>query len=218
MRSLDFRIMRSPDFSGLVGWGQRAVSRQVALFGVAAVQLAMLLGLGACGGSKGPEAFPEGFASMTDAEQVAYMMEQAEPDSVARFICLAAIGRVPGASIDSLPMATLYAYEHYRDSALTLFAREYDAFSQSLPLPDKMKVLAMAGTVDPNGLGYELGLHYAADIREKNMTAADVRREIEQFRQVADSATYERFIKGFQTVLRIDGGRDLPADLYESYK
>lgn len=156
---------------------------------------------------------------MADVVQVRYVMDHSTPDSTARFICLAALGKVPGARIDTLPIATLYAYENYRDSALAVFSDEYDRFSMTLPLADKMKILALAGSVDPQALGYELGLHYADQIREKNMTAAEVRRELAEFKKACadDPDTYERFLKGFGIVLKIDNGRDIPEEIYKEY-
>lgn len=156
---------------------------------------------------------------MADVVQVKYMMDNATPDSVARFICLAALGEVPGARIDTLPMASLYAYENYRDTALTAFSDEYDRFSMSLPLPKKMKIFSMAGTIDPQGLGYDLGLHYVDQIREKGMTLAEVKEELAEFKKACaqDPATYERFMKGFKVVLELDHGKDLSQDIYKEY-
>lgn len=183
------------------------------------LSLLLLFTFAACGGNKhGEGEFPENFGQLDDAGRVAFVMENATPDSVARFICLAALGKVPGARIDTLPTATLYAYENYKDSALTIFSDEFDRFSSTLPLPEKMKILVLAGTLDPQGIGYDLGLHYADQIREKKMTASQVREEIKAFREAADSQTYERFIKGFQVVLKADGGNDLPAEIYNEYK
>lgn len=181
--------------------------------------LFLLLAGSACGGNKNNQGFPEGFADMADVVQVKYVMDNASPDSTARFICLAALGKVAGAKIDTLPVATLYAYDNYRDSALTLFSDEFDRFSSGLPLPDKMRILAMAGTIDPQGLGYELGLHYVDQIREKGMTLADVRKELAEFKKACESDpdTYERFMKGFKVVLKIDRGKDLSQEIYDEY-
>lgn len=87
-----------------------------------------------CGGKNGSGDFPDNFGTIGDAGRVSYMMKNVTPDSVARFICDAALGKVEGARIDSLPTATLYAYEHYKNTDLASFAAQYDAYSQSLPL------------------------------------------------------------------------------------
>lgn len=182
--------------------------------------LAALLTLAACsGGSDHDGKLPDGFADMADVVQVKYVMDNASPDSTARFICLAALGKVPGARIDSLPIASLYAYEHYKDSALNIFSDEYDRFSASLPLPEKMKILSMAGTVDPQGLGYDLGLHYVDQIREKNMTVQQVETELKEFEKCcqSDPDTYTRFMKGFRLVLKLDQGKDLNPEIYKRF-
>ena len=175
-----------------------------------------LLLITACGrNSNDSNELPPDFLNLSDAERVAYVMERAKPDSVARFICLAALGDLPGARIDSFPQATLYAYEHYSDSdsALSVFAEEIDRFPSTLPLDKKMKILVLAGQVDPQGIGYDLGLHYADRIRTSNMSPAEVKAELAAFRQAADSMTYARFLKGFEVVVKMDGGRDLPKEV-----
>lgn len=167
----------------------------------------------------GDGAFPADFNSLSDAGRVAYMMDRASADSVARFICRAALGQVKGARIDTLATATLYAYENYRDTALMNFADEYDRYVERLPLPDKMRLYVMAGTEDPQGLGYQLGLEYVAQIRDRKMTGDQVQEEIAAFRTAcgADSLTYRRFLKGFQTVLKVDRGKDLPDEIYRRF-
>lgn len=181
----------------------------------------LLAGAVACG-SNGKEAsggFPENFASLPDSAKVAYVMKSSSPDSVARFICNAALGRIAEGSIDTLTLASAYAYEHYTDSALLLFSREFDEYSANLPLPEKMRIYYMAGTYDANRMGYELGLEYVNHIRESRMSVDDVKREIAAFKDACseDSATYKRFMKGFQTVLKIDHGKDLPEEIYQNF-
>ena len=180
----------------------------------------LLLGTVACGGrGDGNGSLPPEFESRTDADKVAYMMKQASPDSVARFICNAALGRVPGARIDSINMATLYAYENYKDSTLVAFSEEFDRYSSALPLADKMRIYAMAGTVDPQGLGYQLGLDYMNDIRERKMSVQDIRAEQKAFKAAcgADHDTYSRFLIGFKTVLRLDSVDRKHPDVYRAF-
>ena len=163
--------------------------------------------------------FPADFNTRDDAAKVRYMMEEASPDSVARFICDGALGKIPGVEIDTIAIAVAYAYENYNDSSLISFSREFDDYSSNLDLPDKMRIYLMAGLSDPKRLGYELGLEYVDHIREDNMKVDEVRREIEAFKTACadDSITYVRFIKGFKTVLRLDHGRDLPEDIYNAF-
>lgn len=182
--------------------------------------MAMLL-LAACGGKPAVEqpGFPPDFNSRDDASKVAYMMQTVTPDSVARFICDGALGKIKGANIDTVPIAVAYAYEHYNDSSLMYFSREFDDYSSNLNLPDKMRIYLLAGLSDPKRLGYELGLEYVDHIREDSMNVAEVRKEIEAFKTACadDSITYVRFLKGFKTVLRLDHGKDLPEEIYQAF-
>lgn len=173
-----------------------------------------------CGGKNGSGDFPDNFGTIGDAGRVSYMMKNVTPDSVARFICDAALGKVEGARIDSLPTATLYAYEHYKNTDLASFAAQYDAYSQSLPLEEKMKLYALAGSYDPQQLGYQLGLEYVGNIRSKKMTADQVAAELEEFKKACgnDHGTYKRFVKGFKVVLELEKGNGISGDIYSRFK
>lgn len=177
--------------------------------------------LSSCGGGKNESAsaVPENFAVMGDTARVAYVMERATPDSVARFICSAALGRLDYARIDSLGIATSYAYEKYSGADLDLFGETYDSYVSALALPDKMRMYAMAGVEDPQGLGLQLGLEYMQSVREKNMSVGEVEKELNAFREACgrDSATYRRFLVGFRTVLESDRGKDMPQEIYDRF-
>jgi hypothetical protein len=188
------------------------------------VPLLMLLAIAvsACNGNsnnKNSGKWPDGFASWSDAAKLDYLMKETTPDSVARFICDASLGRVEGVKIDTLVTATLYVYEHYKDADLNTFSDEYDNYSSNLPLADKMKILSLAGEADPQGLGFQLGLEYAEEIRNRQMTPAQVDAEIAALEKTCadDQSTFARFMKGFQTVLKMDGGSDLPAEVVKKY-
>ncbi len=185
----------------------------------AACGLLGCLGMSCSGGGGSEAEFPAGFDRRSDAEKVAYVMQNATPDSVARFICRAALGQIPGAHIDTLATATLYAYENYADSTLTVFSDEYDRFSASLPLTERMRILAMAGMVDAQGLGYELGLHYVDQIRTRQMTTPQVKAEVEALREACkdDPKTFDRFLTGFKTVLKLDRDKDLDKEIYDTF-
>lgn len=172
-----------------------------------------------CGGKGGSGDFPDNFGTIGDAGRVAYMMKAVSPDSVARFICDAALGKIEGARIDSLPTATLYAYEHYKDTDLASFAAQYDSYSQSLPLEEKMKLYALAGSYDPQQLGYQLGLEYVGNIRSKKMTADEVAAELAAFKKACsrDHDTYRRFVKGFKVVLELEKGNGISGDIYRRF-
>ena len=181
---------------------------------------ALLLLLASCGGKKDKEGeFPAAFATMGDTARTAWMIEHVPADSLARFIIDASIGKVEGAKIDTLAIATNYAFEHLKGEDLDKFSIAYDSYVESLPLADKMRVYAQAGTEDPQGLGYRLGLEYMSNIRDHKKSADEVERELKAFRKAcgADTATYRRFLVGFKTVLKVDKGVDVPADIYNRF-
>ncbi len=185
----------------------------------AAAMAAMLFA--GCGNKNNGNAFDEGFDQLSDGQKVAYVMQNADPDSVARFICDAALGKVPGATIKSLPEATLYAYENYKDEArLQTFSSTYDEYVASRPLDDKMRLMKMAGEIDMQGIGLQLGLEYVDRIRSDHKNAAQVQKEIESFRKACagDPDTFRRFLTGFKVALEEDHGKDLPEDIYNKFK
>ena len=176
--------------------------------------------LASCGGSKKEDSvYPANFKSIGDAGRVDYMIKTATPDSVARFIIFGALGRNPGAPIDTLAIATNHAYEVLTGDAAETFAIEYDAVVEALPLGDKMKVYKLAGSEDPQGLGYKLGLEYMTSIRDGNKSVADVEKELQEFKKACagDTAMYHRFLIGFRTVLKVDHGTDVPEDIYRKF-
>lgn len=186
------------------------------------IQLALsLLLMCSCGKGKGvgQKAFPENFNVMGDTARVAYVMAHAGPDSVARFICMASLGKVEGARIDTLAIATVYAYEKYTGKDFDRFSDAFEHVKDSLPLADKMRLLSLAGADDPQKLGLELGLEYMQQIRDNNMTAEQVEAEMNAFKAACgdDKETYRRFLVGFKAVLKADRGVDVPAEIYEKF-
>lgn len=170
-------------------------------------------------GDKSDSDWQSAIDSLGDSRKVAYVMDHATPDSVARFICDAALDKAGGCKIDTLAVAAAYAYEHYSDSALMAFSSEFDDYVANRPLPDKMRLYYMAGRTDAHRLGYVLGLEYVSEIREQHKTVDEIRAEIAELKTACgeDSATYVRFVKGFRTVLKADHGSDLPEDVYKAF-
>lgn len=163
---------------------------------------------------------PADFDKLGDTAKVAYFMKNVSPDSVARLICDASLGKIPNVRIDTFAIAAAYAYENYNDSSLRIFSEEIDGYSANLPLPEKMRIYFMAGKSDPQRMGYQLGLEYVNHIRESRMTVAQIKEELNAFKDACaeDSATYRRFLKGFHTVLQLDHGKDLPEEVYNTFK
>lgn len=179
------------------------------------------LALVSCKGNKrnNGDGFPDNFNQLTDTAKVSYVMKNTTPDSVARFICRASLGKIKNVRIESIGIATNYAYEKYTGDNLDLFGNSYDSYIANLPLSDKMRIYALAGTEDPQGLGLQLGLEYLQSIRENNLKPEDVERELKAFKDACknDPETYQRFLVGFKTVLKTDKNNDMPAGIYERF-
>lgn len=174
-----------------------------------------------CGNGKDSAGdFPRDFNSRSDKEKVAYMMEAVTPDSVARFICDAALGDIPGVKIDTMAVAVSYVFEAYKDEdVINQFGGELDSYERSLPLDKRMQLLKISGDADPMGLGYQLGLEYVGKIREKSMTTDDIDKELKSFKKAcgSDFDTYRRFVQGFKVALHEDAGKDFPQAVYNKY-
>lgn len=182
--------------------------------------MAAILLIPACGGKgKNSSDFPDGFSSLSDQQKVAYMMQHVSADSVARFIIFASLGKVDGVRIDTLNNATLTAYETYTDTALQTFSWEFDRIAEELPLHDKMRLRALVGAENPQGLGLTLGLEYMNQIRVKGMTVDEVLKELQELKKASedDPDIYARFLIGFRTVLRYDKNSDMPKEIYTRF-
>ena len=185
------------------------------------VSLLLLPLLVSCGKNKGgASSLPKDFNTIGDCGRVQYMISHTTPDSVARFIIYSALGRNENVRIDTLAIATNYAYEHLQGPDLDTFSSQYDSLIESLPLADKMSIYVKAGVEDPQKLGYRLGLEYMTSIRDGNKTVADVEKELKEFKRVCshDPEMYRRFIVGFHTVLELDHGKDVPNDIYQKFR
>lgn len=183
-----------------------------------AVACLMMTSCGSKGGSSAN--YPKNFDKIGDIGRVQYIMQNTTPDSLARFVIDGALRRNPGAPIDSLAMATLYIYDNLTGQDLETFSVEYDSYIESLSLDDKMKVYMLGGSEDAQKLGYKLGLEYLGSIRENNKNVAQVEKELKSFKKAcgSDTAMYRRFIIGFHTVLEVDSGKDVAADIYNKFR
>lgn len=187
--------------------------------GLMATVLAGVMMMSACNNGKEKSDFPENFGNIGDEGRTAYMMKHVGPDSVARFLCNAALGRVEGARIDSLPIATSYAYSNYKDDDLATFSSVFDSYINSLSLPDRMKLYVLAGKYDPQQLGYQLGLEYVVNIRNEQMNVDEVTAELNEFRKACgnDKDTYRRFVKGFKVALEAEHSNGIDPKIYNRF-
>lgn len=162
--------------------------------------------------------FPEDFQSRPDEKKVEFLMESESPDSVARFIYSASLGKIDGVSLD-LNAASLYALENYKGEDLEKFAAEYDLFRDKLPLIDKMKFYQKEGMLDSLSVGLQLGLGYVASIRENKKSVKESKEEILKFKEACknDSTTYRNFVIGLRYALKHDHGKDLDEKIYNEF-
>lgn len=166
--------------------------------------------------SKGDKSnLPENFKSLSTDDKMAFLMDHMTPDSLARFLCNSAMGKVYNSRIELQP-AMAYAYEHYNEDDQVAFALACEEYQQSLPLHEKVKFAKLAATEDPDIMSYELGLAYVGDIRENHKDVAQVTEEIDKLTKEcrSDPDFYKRFMKGFKTALRLDRHRDLDDKIY----
>lgn len=182
-----------------------------------AILLPLLIG---CGRGKGSHnAYPDDFKTMGDSSKIDWLAGKIPADSLARFILYSALGRNGDIRIDSLAIATNHAYEILSGDDLDLFSAQYDSTVESLPLDDKMQVYMLAGSEDPQKLGYKLGLEYMGCVRDGHKSVGEVEKELASFKKAcgSDTATYRRFLIGFRTVLEVDKGKDVPQAIYEKF-
>ncbi len=192
------------------------------LVAVIAVVVIMTAASG-CGKQNAEEkALAEKLRNMSDSQMVDYLMKTTTPDSVARFLCRAALNEIPGVTVDTLVMAKIYATEHYKGDDLNKFLDAYEEYPNRLRLAKKLRLWKFDMMEDPMALDYELGLKYVDDIRVGKKNAKEIEEEIEELRRECakhpeDSASFNRFKKGFSVALLADDGSDVPVEIYAKY-
>lgn len=179
--------------------------------------VALMLLLSACGRGDG-NGLPSNFKSLSTGDKMEFLMANCSPDSVARFICNAAMGKVHNARIELKP-AMVYAYEHYNEEDQVLFEQELDIYEMNLPLNEKVRFSKLRAVEDPDVFSYQLGLEFVNIIRENKMTPEEVEREIGLLKKECkfDPDFYKRFMTGFKTALSIDRGHDLDEKIYRKF-
>ncbi|MDE6028672.1 MAG: hypothetical protein K2G23_11420, partial [Muribaculaceae bacterium] len=83
----------------------------------------------------------------------------------------------------------------------------------------RMMLFKKGSVDDPISFGLDLGLGYLSRIREHNMSANDVAKEIKDFKKECgtDTATYRRFTIGFTEALRQDKDKDVKKEIYDRF-
>lgn len=172
----------------------------------------------ACGSKGETKPVPDNFNSLSTEDKMDYLMERMSPDSLGRFVCDVALGKIYNSRIE-FQQARLYAYEKYDQKQIAEFESACQEYEAKLPLHEKVKFFKISSTEDPDKFSYDLGLRYVGDIRENSKNAAQVSSELEKLRREceADPEFYRRFMKGFKIALEIDHNHDLDENIYTQF-
>lgn len=165
------------------------------------------------------DALPGNFNSLPTEKKMETLVKTMSPDSLAVFLNEAAMGKIEGVNIN-LPEALDYVYLHYDEKDQVAFVEADTRFEESLPLPEKVKYSEKAHPDDREEYFINVGLMYVGVIRDRNLTAAKAKEEVDAFMKecrATNPVLYQRFIKGFKTALRYDRGRDLDERIYNQF-
>lgn len=182
--------------------------------GILFFAFALLLALGACSDGNGNK-LPENFKTLATDDQMAYLMANLPADSVARFICNTALGKVYNARIELQP-ALSYAYENYGEDDQIAFQMALVQFQEELPLQERVRLTKLLGMEDLDQYSYDLGLSYVGTIRVEQKDIKQVADELAKLQKEckSDPDFYKRFMKGFKTALEYDRHHDLDDNIY----
>ena len=159
--------------------------------------------------------FPGDFKSLPTDKKMEYLMANMRPDSVALYICDAAMGKKYDSRIE-LAEAKAYAYDHYNEEQILAFEQACSDYKEDLPLNEKVKFIKLEAAEDPDMYSYELGLKYIGKIREDKKDIKQVEEELDKLMKECqtDKDFYKRFMKGFKTALDYDRHHDLDDKIY----
>jgi len=163
---------------------------------------------------------PANFASLPDTTKVRHLIDKQVPlDSIAVYLCDAAIGRIKNVHVDNFTDIDTYIYTHCGDKDFEVYALALDEYKKSLPLVDKLTLYKKTSLDDPDKIGYKLGLEYVNSVMEKKLAIGKVDREIADFRRACgnDDDTYNRFLIGFSTGIRSRTAGEISPDIVERY-
>lgn len=169
-----------------------------------------------CACSKGDGSkLPDNFKNLSTVDQMEYLMASLPADSVARFICDAAMGKVYNARIELQPALT-YAYEKYGEDDLVAFQMALVQYQEGLPLNEQVRLTKLLGIEDLDQYGYDLGLSYVGTIRVEHKNIQQISEELARLQKEckSDPDFYKRFMKGFKTALEYDRHHDLDDNIY----
>lgn len=178
---------------------------------------AFLVLMSACSRGDGAN-LPDNFKNLSTEDQMDYLMANVAADSVARFVCNAAMGKVHNAPMELQP-AVSYAYEKYNEDDLVKFQMALQQFQDESPLNERVRLTKLLGVEDLDQYGYNLGLSYVGSIRVEQKDVAQIDKELELLRKECktDPDFYKRFMKGFKTALEYDRHHDLDDKIYVKF-
>lgn len=147
-----------------------------------------------------------------------YLMQQMPADSLARYLCNSAMGKVYNSRIELQP-AMSYAYDHLSEEDQVKFAQAMEEYQANLPLHEKVRFAKLEAIQDPDVFSYELGLDYVGSIREEEKDIPRISKELEDLKKEckSDPEFYKRFMKGFKTALTYDRHHDLDENIYKKF-
>lgn len=172
-----------------------------------------------CSGHSGSESgLPSNFKNLSTEDKMAYLMSNLTPDSAARYVCEASMGKIYNSRME-LQQARNYVYENCSQEQIGQFESAIEAYEEELPLHERVRFSKLAAVENPDIYSYELGLQYVGSIREFNKSVEDVDQELGKLRKEcqADPDFYRRFIIGFKKALELDHGRDLNEKIYQKF-
>lgn len=196
--------------------GSKLALSSIWLMGVMMLASACLLA--GCGGKNGNGDLPENFKNLSTEDKMEYLMQNLAPDSVARYISNAALGKIYNSRIELQP-AMAYAYEHYDEDQIVIFQEALNAYEAELPLNEKVKYSKLSAVEEADIYSYELGLEYVSQIREERKDATKIKSELDALAKECktDPDFYKRFMKGFKTALEYDRHHDLDDNIYRQF-
>lgn len=191
---------------------------------VSAILTAALMALGGCKGDEAADAttaaMPGNFSSSPDSVKVKMLLDHnVSLDSLANYICRAAAGEIKNVNITDFGQIDAYIYTHRGEKDYEVYALAFDECKKSLPLTSKLTLYRKNALLDPDKVGYQLGLEYVNDVMDKKLTIGKVDREVAEFRKACgdDEDTYKRFLKGFAVGLSTRAAGEIPQDILAQY-
>lgn len=163
---------------------------------------------------------PRDFSSKPDSTKVHMLLDNGMPlDSLAVYVCKAAVGDIQGVSINDFASIDAYIYAAKGEKEYEVYALAFDECKKQLSLVKKLRLYKKNALEDPDKIGYQLGLQYVNDVIYNKLTIGKVDREIADFRRACgdDEDTYNRFLKGFAVGISTRTPGEVPQDIIDQY-